>query len=321
MTEPVNKATSLGKAAALVAAIAGVIGCAFCVGLSAKTVAAQKAAAPVFEVASVKRNMACAPYGEAITRDTVPYINFDLTNDDGNAPPGGLFSAKRLVLTRYIAFAYNVPSYGLANPLSNAPKWVATECFDIEARGAANATRNEMRLMLQSLLSDRFKLAARWEARKAPSLVLTLAKPGKLGPELHPDTDKTPCGERPRAGQPMATVAGGYPAFCGGFIGGAGPGGSNLSARQMTMEELARYISGNLALGFYCPVVDRTGLGGAFDMKLSYTVDTLGTQPRPGDFQVAFIQALKEQLGLKLESTSGPVNELFIDHIEEPSAN
>lgn len=101
----------------------------------------------------------------------------------------------------------------------------------------------------------------------------------------------------------------------------AGAGGVNIAARKMTMAALARYISSDISLGFGRPVVDQTGLSGQFDMKLSYSIDALGMQPRPGDFQAAFVQALREQLGLKLESNSGSVNELVIDHIEEPTPN
>lgn len=98
-------------------------------------------------------------------------------------------------------------------------------------------------------------------------------------------------------------------------------GGFNLAARQMTMAALAQYISTNMPLNFNRPVIDKTELSGAFDMKLDYTVTPLGARPQSADFQAVFTQALKNQLGLKLESTTGPVESLVIDHLEEPSPN
>lgn len=277
---------------------------------------------PAFEVASVKRNMTCQPSTGVYTRETIPESNVPLGDSSEDVQTGGLFSAARVPLNIYIAFAYNIPMAAMQNPVPNAPKWVGGQCFDIQARGPANATKDQMRLMLRKLLAERFKLSAHWQSQNTDVLSLTLAKPGKLGPELRLDTDKTPCGKRPWAGRPIATVAGGYPAFCGGFIGMFSPGsGVHLGARKMTMSALAHYISGDISLGFNRPVIDKTGLAGEFDMKLDYTVDPLGAQPRPGDFQAAFIQALKDDLGLKLESAKGPVNELVVDHIEEPSSN
>ncbi|HEY6464839.1 MAG TPA: TIGR03435 family protein [Candidatus Acidoferrales bacterium] len=273
-----------------------------------------------FDVASVKRDVTCTPKA-LMTRETIPSSNFPLDDSDAYAATGGLFSATRFPLNLYIAFAYKIGVGPMQNPLPNAPKWIATECFDIKARGAANATKDQMRLMMQSLLQERFKLAAHWEAQKTPTLVLMLAKPGKLGPELRLDTDNTPCGQLPRGGERIPTVAGGYPAYCGGFIGVAGADGMKLAARKMTMAALAHYISTNLSLGFYRPVEDQTGLSGSFDMKLEYTIDALGARRQPGDFQAAFIEALKDELGLKLESTTGPVDELVVDQIEEPSPN
>jgi uncharacterized protein (TIGR03435 family) len=274
-----------------------------------------------FEVASVKRDMACTPHGVMVTsRDTAPYANFDWDTDT-DSKQGGLLSAKRMPLNMYIAFAYKIQPQPIRNPVPDAPKWVSTECFDIDARGPADATKDQMRLMMRSLLADRFRLTAHWEPKTEPILILSLVKPGKLGPELHPDSDPTPCGKQPpRVNEPMATVAGGYPAYCGGFIGSGGPGGENLAAR-MTIATLVKYIGSSITLGFNRPVLDKTGLSGTFDMKISYTVDALGSRPQSADFQVAFIQALKDQLGLKLESTTGPVNELVVDHIEEPTPN
>jgi uncharacterized protein (TIGR03435 family) len=72
------------------------------------------------------------------------------------------------------------------------------------------------------------------------------------------------------------------------------------------------------------PVVDKTGLSGKFDFVIEYTPQING--PVPSDFVPdssgpTLEEALKEQLGLRLEATKGPVDVLAIDHVEEPSAN
>ena len=100
-----------------------------------------------------------------------------------------------------------------------------------------------------------------------------------------------------------------------------GGDGFNLAARQMTMAQLGTYISTELELHFDRPVIDKTRLDGAFDMKLNYTIEALGAQAQSPDYQAAFTRALKDQFGLKLAPGTGPVNELVIDHIEEPTPN
>lgn len=277
-----------------------------------------------FDVASVKRNMTCHANMQVSNRETRPESNVPLGAGDDYAQTGGLFTITRTPLNLVIAFAYKIPGYGpMTDPLPDAPKWTASECFDINARGPANATKDQMRLMVQSLLAERFKLAVHWEKKPASVLVLSLVRPGKLGPELRRDTDAAPCGhDRPTVSNPsFGKIAGGYPANCGQFFDMGGSDGFNLAARQMTMAQLSDYISTELSLRFNRPVVDETELSGPLDMKLNYTIDALGTQPQVPDVQAAFTQALKEQLGLKLEPGVAPIDELMIDHIEEPSAN
>jgi uncharacterized protein (TIGR03435 family) len=74
------------------------------------------------------------------------------------------------------------------------------------------------------------------------------------------------------------------------------------------------------------PILDRTGLTGKFDLIIEFAPRPKFTQPpdassQSSDTGPTFLEALKDQLGLKLESTTGPVDTLVIDHIEEPSPN
>src|SRR5580658_5634043 len=78
-------------------------------------------------------------------------------------------------------------------PLWPLAKIVGNDFFDIEAQAPGNPTKDQMRLMIQSLLAERFKLAVHFETRDAPVFALTLVKPGKTGPKLLPHSEGPPC--------------------------------------------------------------------------------------------------------------------------------
>src|SRR5579863_4005111 len=129
-----------------------------------------------FEVASVKPSKVFKPPGFAL--------------DYGDAKtPGGRLSTS-FPLLAYISFAYKLsPSEMRAAALDQLPKSIGTDLFEIEARGAGNPTKDQMRLMMQSLLADRFKLAVHFESREGPVFALTLVKPGQTGPKLRPHAE------------------------------------------------------------------------------------------------------------------------------------
>lgn len=157
-----------------------------------------------------------------------------------------------------------------------------------------------MRLMMQSLLAERFKLAVHTEDRTRPVFALVLANPGRLGSQLHPHPKGEPC------------------PLCGLVIGGPKDGKFNWSVQGVSMEVIAGYLAsqGNLDK----PIVDKTGLSGDFDYSI--TVDQgAGRAPQSDVSGLSFEEALTDQLGLKLESITAPVPTVVIDHIEQPSPN
>ena len=131
-----------------------------------------------FEVASIRPS---AP-------GTFTPPNFPLSNDDSYEAVHGVFSAD-FPLWVYIQFAYKLgPSPDdLKIMLAGVPKWVDTESFTIRARAGGDPTKDQMRLMVQSLLADRFKLAVHFETRVVPVLALTLE-----GREYGPNCAPTP---------------------------------------------------------------------------------------------------------------------------------
>jgi bla regulator protein blaR1 len=127
-----------------------------------------------FEVASVKPSKgAVVPANVLLT----PWDDYPATN--------GRFTADAPLLA-YIEFAYKLwPNDLESRELAHLPKWVAADRYGIEARAATpNPTKDQMRLMVQALLADRFQLAAHFAAREVPVFELKLAKTGKLGPKL-----------------------------------------------------------------------------------------------------------------------------------------
>jgi uncharacterized protein (TIGR03435 family) len=276
-----------------------------------------------FDVASVKPNRSTDR----------PYSNFPLGPGDLYVPNGGLFSATNFPLAMYIYFAYEINGNQAQALLPQLPDWVTTERFDIQARAEGNPTKDQMRLMMRSLLADRFKLAIHYEAREVPVLAFVLLKPGKTGPQLQPHPKDAPCPTNapspsepasPQTPLPSQTVAGGFPALCNGIINmpTSAPRHIRFGGRNVTVGFIADSLNWTAGLGR--PMLDQTGLSGTFDFTLEWAPE----MPRPAspDFPSdssgpSFEEALREQLGIKLQSQKGPVRVLVIDQVEHPSEN
>jgi bla regulator protein blaR1 len=270
-------------------------------------VLAGQAPAPVaLEAASVKPSQPGSPY----------YGVGDIRLRAGGQINGDSISVRTL-----IQLAYRVKDYVLAD----GPKWIDNERFDINAKAnvglgdpfllAQTGPPSPVELILRSLLIDRFKLATHTETRTSPVYQLVFARPDhRLGPDLARtaidcNTVLGPEGRRPVGPDLRPT--------CGM---NATPG--TVLAGGATMAQLAAFLAGHTDRF----VVDVTGDPAQFDMVLKWTPDAgvPSLQPslpapvvdpdRPGLFT-----ALQEQLGLKLEPTTGPVDVLVIDHVERPT--
>ena len=200
--------------------------------------------------------------------------------------------------------------------------------FDIEAKAGGNVTRDQINLMLQSLLADRFKLAAHQETRPLPVYALVLSKAGKTGPQLQSHGDDSKCADVSGGLPPPPVPGAGAPKVpCGGFIMGGSPAGFHMGGQKITMMDLTRTLSNFVDR----VVVDRTGLSGTFDLSIDFAPQQAppGFTPGPGadagaadpSGPVSIFTAVQEQLGLKLEPQTGPVDVLVIDHVERPSEN
>jgi uncharacterized protein (TIGR03435 family) len=218
---------------------------------------------------------------------------------------------------RLLSVAFNLSGYEYRAVRAQLPKWALAQAFDIQARAAGNPSVDQMRLMVRSLLADRFKFAMHYEDRQAPFFALVLARPGKLGPQIRAyRNDEEPC---TTASPPVGIVSGDFPAMCGlpQWLEPTQTGLTRVGFRNVSMQQIATYTSGLGELDR--PVLDRTGLSGTFDLVVGY--DRNANSPNSEPIGPTLFEAMKDQLGLKLESQTGPVRTFVLDHIEEPSAN
>jgi uncharacterized protein (TIGR03435 family) len=246
-------------------------------------------------------------------------------------PSHGILSAKGFPVITYLLFAYKLSDYQRAAIASTVPEWVVNDRYSIEARtDHVDVTKDELRLMMRSLLAERFKLAVHYEKREARVFALVIAKPGALGPKLRPHPDGATCSSGHESTTadgktvelPIQPVKGGFPVVCNGILGLPASAEDRISfgASNVPMSLIASVLSSWGDLGQ--PVVDQTGLTGTYDFVMDYAPD-----PQPSDETVddsdgpRFQEALKEQLGLKLEAQRAAVPFLVVDHVERPNAN
>jgi len=249
-----------------------------------------------FEVASIHRNQSGTVQGGGLA----------------GVQPGGRFMARGTTLRRLVGDAYDTTQ------VVGGPAWIETDRFDIDARAGGNPTLADMRRLLRSLLAERFNVVVHTETREMPVFALTVARANRaLGPKLRESDPK--CSEEARAfvpgGPPGSTPS------CGDFRRGA----RVLTARAMTMTNLARLLSGDVGR----PVLDRTNLDSAYDLQLEWSSDLGLRQAPPGSAGaneltpdgLSLFTALQEQLGLRLQATRGPVEVVVVDRAEPPTPN
>jgi uncharacterized protein (TIGR03435 family) len=246
------------------------------------------AAPPAFEVSTVKENKSGSSGSSSNSRD-------------------GWFTATNVSLKNLLQYqAYGVPE----SRIFGGPKWISSERFDIEAKTDSATTdrlrtlaRDQRRIqrqaMFQQLLAERFKLAVHWETRELPVYALVVAKKGPL---LHPTKELD------------------------GHSGSSSNNG-DLTVHGVTLVQMADVLTQELSSELGRVVIDKTGIQGRYDCALEWRRDTGrmsdGTDgsAAPTDSGPSIFTAIQEQLGLKLESTKGPVQVLVIDHVEMPSEN
>ena len=276
-----------------------------------------------FDVATVRQNTTAPPYAWG--------SNFPLGPGDVYVPNGGSFRATNFPLLTYIAFAYKITDNQEQLLLSQLPKWAITDRFDIQGTAQGNPTKDQMRLMMQAVLADRFHLAVHYETRQVPILALVVDQPGKLGPLLQKHADDSPCSTTPAVPSPAPTAPPQlldtrFPATCGGILRmpPSAVGRVRSGARNVSMELIASSIGQGGDIDR--PVMDKTGLTGMFDVAIEFTPQLDSSSPPDANSHrdltgPTFQEALREQLGLKLEPQMGPIDFLVVSYVEQPSPN
>jgi uncharacterized protein (TIGR03435 family) len=214
---------------------------------------------------------------------------------------GDRVSVHNTQLELVVPYAYHVPrGYPVEGDLNAPESW---RWFDIDAIAAGSSTDDEIRLMLRSLLEERFKLRVHREMQQRE--VYTLVT-GRKEPGLKEwRADAKPLSVRGRV-VPEGVV--------GNFSSREDP--YHIAGRKASMTKLASYLS----LMLQTPVTDRTGLAGDFDFELMWGApgeDRPVGPPNPSEVTAA----LQHQIGLRLVRAKEPIYVLVVDHFEKPSAN
>lgn len=209
---------------------------------------------------------------------------------------GGVLLIENVSLKRLIFMAYDIPEW--QNYLLAGPEWLDSENFDIQARFPSDTPHTQFLLMFQRLLDERFRMASHRAPKEFSVLALVRANETKPGPALHP----------------AAAPEGAYRFRA---VGGHAAGFS------LSMAMLAGRLS-RPDFGLDRPVLDYTGLEGTFDLTLDWkperTPDS-GLTPDDGT-EASIFDALKEQLGLKLDRRKVSLPVLVIDRaIKVPTQN
>jgi bla regulator protein blaR1 len=228
----------------------------------------------------------------------------------------------QLVVVNNTLFNIIRNAYGIqGNQILGGPDWIRDdrERWDITAKAPEGTKPDQLLLMVQQLIADRFKVRLHKETQEVPMFALVMARADRrLGPQMKPaafdcnalraaiargekptpppQTDRPACGAQTRPGQ---FLVGGYPV-------------SDIA------RNLSSFVGGR-------PIVDRTGLTGIYDLQLTWTPEQPPIAP-PGQVLPpldpngpSIFTAVEEQLGLRLQATTGPVEVLVIDSAERPT--
>jgi len=233
------------------------------------------------------------------------------------------FTTEAMTLKQIISYAYGL---SFDQELSGGPGWIRTDKFDIEAKPDETETAalsklshddldEQMRLRVQSLLAERFKLTVSFERKDLPVYKLIVAKGGLRCAKV---AAKTPLAALPPprfhwAALPPPPPPQSY----------TPPTPAEARILTQTMHIRTQYwpfwmvvtaLGHEPELGGR-PVIDNTGLEGSYDCEASWSREGSDGQGP------SLFTAIQEQMGLKLEPAKGPVEVLLIDHIQPPSGN
>jgi uncharacterized protein (TIGR03435 family) len=234
--------------------------------------------APTFDVASIRTTPPGNREGGGFRRDM-------RTGAAVQVSPDGLI-IRNSSLRSIICWAYSIFDYQL-----KGPDWMGASRFDINAKAAGEFPNDKLRLMLQGLLADRFKMATHTESKEMSAYILQIAKGG-------PKVKESTSGDGEMDIQP------------------------NQQRMQVTIVRAGvPQLIDALSNIFRAPIVDQTGLKGKYDATFDMTKYLADMKPTEGgappDPQAIVMRGLQEELGLKLEPKKMPVDLVIVDKAEK----
>jgi uncharacterized protein (TIGR03435 family) len=201
-------------------------------------------------------------------------------------PGNQRYLANNVPLRLIMTVAYTVTD----RQISGGPSWVGTDPYDIDAKSARPVSSDDLHTMLAHLIEERFQLKIRHETKELPVYELVVDKGSPKLTEHDPaDLDHPPMGGTPEG----------------------------LKGTNVTMNYFAFILARNLDRN----VIDKTGLTAHYDLNLTFARELPGGRGPADEDKPTIFTALKEQLGLKLVPTKGPVDFLVIEHAEKPADN
>ena len=260
-----------------------------------------------FEVASVKP----AP------PITGPSWSIGSSGGGVGTPDPTRYKCSNCTLMMLLTEAFEIRPYQLSGP-----GWMNTELYEISAKVPEGATKEQVRVMLQNLLMERFKLATHFDTKELQVYDLVIAKGGPKLKESVPNPQPDSGDGKPTFDQDGFVIPLMNPHPMMGRIEVGKSGKARIRAADETTEELAQ----RLAAAVGKPVRDMTGLTGKYDYSFMFEGGA-PAPPRDGsavdsDTGMPIEMAVQAQLGLKLESKKGPVRILVVDHAEKiPTEN
>jgi uncharacterized protein (TIGR03435 family) len=246
----------------------------------------------------------------AQSTDTPPAAAFEIADVHASPPrrfpfmDGGALRGDRYIVHQATMVDLIAAAYGLdPSNVQGGPIWLETDRFDIIAKAPPTTSKDDLKLMLQSLLADRFKLVIHTGSAPMPAYVLSVGK-GKPKLKEADDSGKPDCQfQDPPKDVPPVTAP--YIAF---------------SCHNTTMETFAKDLH-EWAGGYLTnPVVDSTGLKGAWDFDIKWT--GRGQLSKAGADGISIFDAVDKQLGLKLDLQTAPRPVLIVDSVnQKPTPN
>jgi uncharacterized protein (TIGR03435 family) len=226
----------------------------------------------------------------------------------GTGDPGRIHYPS-VTLQNLLTIAYDVKDSQIVGP-----SWLDTERFAVEATMSKDTTREQFRVMLQNLLTERFKMTIRRESRELPIYRLTIAR---NGPKMN---GSAPVTVKSAGGTPLSEL---QPIVKATVMQGPPPGSLRWTGWQASMGDLTKNLTDELRV----PVTDATGLEGKFNFTLNFSRAELkpqgaGGAPTSDAEPLPDVFAALQSIGLKLNKTKAALPVIVIDHAEKkPSEN